>query len=226
MNQQSIDPEQLFDLIRKRRSIRAFRSDLPVPMDMVGKVIEAGIWAPTGTNQQELRFHVMTEADRLREFAHFKKIKTAPCIVLIFIAFEDYYADYGPRLKYRRHKRPLPYIDAGFCMMNMLLMAEALGLNSVPLNVTPRLFYRNRKKRSFIRRLAQAASVATGRSAFGVNFFTKFCHGLGIDPRQYIPVGAVALGHGTKSVDITRAVHGKRPIMRKDLDHYLLEGNR
>lgn len=218
-------PESLLDLIRKRRSIRSFLAERPVAKDMLQQVIEAGIWAPTGTNQQELRFHVMTEPERLEEFSHFKKIKTAPCIVLIFIDFEGYYGDYSPTLKYKRHKRPLPYIDTGLCMMNMMLMAEALGLNSVPLNITPNLYYRDRKNRGLIRRLIQAACVTTGQSAFGVHFFSRFCRDLGIDTRRYIPAGAVALGYGAKQVDIARAIHGKRPIMRKDLDFYVLEGN-
>lgn len=223
MNPRSLDPELLLNLIQKRRSIRAFDPGRPVPEDLVEKIIEAGIWAPTGTNQQELRFHVLTNPKHLKEFARFKKIKTSPCVVLIFIDFENYYADFSPRLKYRPHKRPLPFIDTGLSLMNMLLMAEALGLNSVPLNISPDLYYRDTGNRTLARRLIQAACLLGHRSVYGIHFFTEFCGHIGINPQRYIPAGAIALGYGTKSVDLARAIHGKRPITRKESNYYRLD---
>src|SRR5690349_17128760 len=53
-----IDPESLYALMRKRRSIRKYKSS-PVPKDVLERILEAASWAPSGKNMQNWRFFVL-----------------------------------------------------------------------------------------------------------------------------------------------------------------------
>jgi nitroreductase len=55
-----MDYEALLELVRARRSIRAF-SDRPVSQDIVDKVIEVARWAPSGANSQPWEFIVIRD---------------------------------------------------------------------------------------------------------------------------------------------------------------------
>ncbi|MCP4295174.1 MAG: hypothetical protein GY786_06170 [Proteobacteria bacterium] len=56
--------DQVLDLLQKRRSTRRFKSD-PVPKETIEKIIEAARWAPSGFDTQPWEFVVVTEeADR------------------------------------------------------------------------------------------------------------------------------------------------------------------
>ena len=48
--------------IKTRRSVRSYK-DLPVPKELIDKVIEAGNYAPTGNNTQAWRFVVVSDAE-------------------------------------------------------------------------------------------------------------------------------------------------------------------
>ena len=55
-----MDYAGLLELVKKRRSIRRFRSD-PVPDEYIEKIIEAGRWAPSGYNSQPWEFLVIKD---------------------------------------------------------------------------------------------------------------------------------------------------------------------
>ena len=55
-----MDYETLIELVKSRRSIRAF-TDEPVSDDLVAKVIEAARWAPSGANSQPWEFIVIRD---------------------------------------------------------------------------------------------------------------------------------------------------------------------
>jgi nitroreductase len=50
--------DELYALMRKRRSIRAYKTDA-VPRDVLERVLEAASWAPSGKNLQNWRFFVL-----------------------------------------------------------------------------------------------------------------------------------------------------------------------
>jgi len=54
--------EKFIDLVKSRRSIRAYRPD-PIPDDYVRKIIEAARWAPSGGNSQPWEFIVIKRKD-------------------------------------------------------------------------------------------------------------------------------------------------------------------
>lgn len=55
--------DELYALIRKRRSIRKYRPEL-VPRDVLARILEAACWAPSGKNFQNWRFFVLQGAYR------------------------------------------------------------------------------------------------------------------------------------------------------------------
>src|SRR5512139_2189033 len=50
-----MDIETFIDLLKSRRSIRAYKPD-PIPDDAIQKIIEAARWAPSGANAQPWEF--------------------------------------------------------------------------------------------------------------------------------------------------------------------------
>jgi F420 biosynthesis protein FbiB-like protein len=57
------DGEAFLDWLRTRRSVRTF-ADRPVPRDVLERLIEAAITAPSNTNRQPWRFAVITDPVR------------------------------------------------------------------------------------------------------------------------------------------------------------------
>lgn len=54
---------EVYEAIKNRRSHRLYRPD-PVPRNILARVIDAGLWAPSGTNLQPWELTVMTGAIR------------------------------------------------------------------------------------------------------------------------------------------------------------------
>lgn len=62
------DPEQVMELLKARRSNRAFLSS-PVPEEYLRQIVDAAHLAPTASNGQEVSFTVVTNADLLKEIS-------------------------------------------------------------------------------------------------------------------------------------------------------------
>lgn len=117
-----MDAQQVLDLIKSRRSVRKF-SDRPVDPEMVEQILEAGRWAPSGTNNQAWRFVVVRDAAVKAAIAECTRytpvVNQASVLIPVFI-----------------HK-PSMYHEAkdhqaiGACLQNMVLMIHALGLGAV-----------------------------------------------------------------------------------------------
>jgi nitroreductase len=48
----------LYEAIKGRRSVRKFKST-PVPKDLIEKIFEVSLWAPSGMNRQNWKFFVL-----------------------------------------------------------------------------------------------------------------------------------------------------------------------
>ena len=57
-----MDIDNFIDLLKSRRSIRAFKSD-PIPEEFIQKIIEAARWAPSGGNSQPWEFIVIKKKE-------------------------------------------------------------------------------------------------------------------------------------------------------------------
>jgi nitroreductase/Pyruvate/2-oxoacid:ferredoxin oxidoreductase delta subunit len=106
------DPLQL--LFRERRSVRAYRQE-PVPREVLARIIEAGRYAPTGTNSQNVRYTVLTAPARIDElrtrvFSFYEKLfsrvrSKAGAFALSLVVGRrvvDFMRDYLPRVDVAR----------------------------------------------------------------------------------------------------------------------------
>ena len=60
--------DDLFALLRARRSVRRFRPETP-PREVIEKLLEAAVTAPSASNKQPWRFLVVTSAERIARMA-------------------------------------------------------------------------------------------------------------------------------------------------------------
>lgn len=110
---------EFFDVVNTRRSVRKFKPD-PVGRDVLDRIVQAGLDAPTGVNAQLKQYIVVDDPavmDRLRPIS--RAMETAPAAIVQLIdpqptKFGEYWLQ-----------------DAAASMENMLLAAVALGYASV-----------------------------------------------------------------------------------------------
>jgi len=110
------------EAIRNRRSVREFTSQ-PVEHRLLLRIINAGIWAPSGLNNQPWRFVIVCNkilGEQLAGLTHYAHIvRAAPALIAVYLDQEKMY----DRLK--------DHQSAGACIQNMLLAACELGLGAV-----------------------------------------------------------------------------------------------
>ncbi|MCI5221403.1 MAG: nitroreductase family protein [Candidatus Electrothrix sp. AR4] len=108
--------------IKCRRSIREF-SDKPVEQELLHKIISAGIWAPSGLNNQPWRFVTVCDtalSAKLADLTHYAHIiEAAPALIAVYLDQEKMYDPV------KDHQA------AGACIQNMLLAAHELALGAV-----------------------------------------------------------------------------------------------
>lgn len=112
----------IFELIHTRRSIRKF-TDKPVPDDIIDKIIEAGIWAPSGLNNQPWKFAVIKDSELktgISALTRYSKIVLGANVLIA--VFLDNSASYD---------RTKDSQAIGACIQNMLLYIHSSGLGAV-----------------------------------------------------------------------------------------------
>ena len=65
-------PQDLYKLIESRKSIRKYKKD-PVPQDVLERILNAGMHAPSGKNKQNWRFFVVQGKKREEYLKHSQK---------------------------------------------------------------------------------------------------------------------------------------------------------
>ena len=112
----------ILEAIHRRRSIREYTTET-VSRDQLLQIIEAGLWAPSGLNNQPWRFVIIRDdavREQLAALTHYGHIiRAARVLVGVYL---DEEAMYDP---VKDHQ------SAGACIQNMLLAVEALGLGAV-----------------------------------------------------------------------------------------------
>lgn len=117
----------LIESIKKRRSIRVYKSD-PIADEMVEEVIRAGKLAPSAHGTDALEFIVI------------KKQETKEAIfVIVGQDVEQAFVKEAPVIiiPVATHEAKLPVQDIAVASENMFLQATELGLGSVWKNVAP-----------------------------------------------------------------------------------------
>lgn len=112
----------VLEAIYKRRSIREF-SDRKISMEQLHEIVKAGMWAPSGLNNQPWRFVIIQNPEikeQLAQQTHYGHIvRGASALIAVFLSREDMYD------AVKDHQA------AGACIQNILLAAEALELGAV-----------------------------------------------------------------------------------------------
>ncbi len=128
----------VFDVIKKRRSCRFFKKDADVSDAIVGKVIEAGRWAPSARNLQPIEFIVVRERERREKIAEFSRQpqpKESPVSIVVVgdlkRAVEVGNISPHDTTTHFKGLKMFLYMDSSAAIQNMLLMAEALGYASL-----------------------------------------------------------------------------------------------
>lgn len=117
-----MDKNSILELIKTRRSIRKFNRQ-SVPDDIIFEIIEAGIWAPSGLNNQPWRFVVLKDRIFRENIAPLTKYSNIIILSDFCIA-----VFYNIPAGYDRDK---DLMAIGSCIQNMMLYAHSAGIGSV-----------------------------------------------------------------------------------------------
>ena len=112
----------VIEAIKTRRSIRQFRKE-PVSDELLNLILECGLWAPSGKNNQPWKFAVIRDSslkESLASLTHYSStIKNAPVCIAVFL-------DHS-----RVYDQTKDVQAIGACIQNMLLTIHAMGLGGV-----------------------------------------------------------------------------------------------
>jgi nitroreductase len=194
------------EVVRKRRMVRHYDPERPVPPELVDKIVAHALRAPSAGFSQGWAFLVLTEpADRERYWSSttegdlgdapsdrdwkgswLDRMRTAPLIVVALSnksVYLDRYAqdDKGWTDRDESHW-PVPYwdIDTGFAALLMHLTAVNEGLASCFIGLP-------------------VATVGAFKAAFGV-------------PEEFTPIGALTVGYRAPDKRSPSLRRGHRPM--------------
>lgn len=124
----TLNPDDLLAHYKARRVVRNF-TDEPVSTDDLWKIAQAGRWATSGGNRHVHRFLVVRDPERIRLVRSFAPgmLTQPPALVAICLDLQRA-ADEQLQLDGDWAND----IDVGTAAMNMMSMAQALGLGTCP----------------------------------------------------------------------------------------------
>jgi nitroreductase len=189
---------QFAEVVRRRRMVRNYDPDRPVPEDVVERLLDHAVRAPSAGFTQGWAFLVLTAAaDRERFWAAttpadragsawLAGMRRAPLVVVPLSnreAYLDRYAEADKGWTDRDEARwPVPYwhVDAGFAALLILLTAVDEGLGACFFGIPP-------------------ARTAAFRAAFDV-------------PAAYSPVGSITVGYRAPDRRSPSLDRGRSPV--------------
>lgn len=112
--------------ILERRSIRKYKPD-PVPEELVQAVVDAGLWAPTARNEQEIKIVCLRDPALRKQFREDFTAAGGRTIRPLPFDYEApvFFFLFGPK------DFPYTEMDSGIVAENMCLAAQSLGLGTV-----------------------------------------------------------------------------------------------
>ncbi|GAB3154965.1 hypothetical protein GCM10027290_50380 [Micromonospora sonneratiae] len=190
------------EVVRRRRMVRDYDPDRPVPPDVVDRLLDHAVRAPSAGFAQGWGFLVLeTPADRERFWTAttpeedsgsrgrgrwLAGMMRAPLIVVPHAnrsTYLDRYAEPDKGWTDRDERRwPVPYwyVDTGFASLLMLLTAVDAGLGACFFGIPPQ-------------------RVEPYREAFGV-------------PGEFTPIGAITVGYRAPDNRSPSLRRGRRPV--------------
>jgi nitroreductase len=189
------------DVVRRRRMVRTYDPDRPIPPHLVDRIVDNGLRAPSAGFSQGWGFLVLDTAEDVARFraastpadgpeGWFAATVQAP-LLIVALANKDAYLD-----RYARPDKgftdrsdawwPAPYwdIDTGFAALLMLLTAVDAGLGACFFGLP-------------------AERIEVFRHAFGV-------------PPEYSPIGAISIGYGAEPPrDLSSRRRPRQDVVRR-----------
>ncbi len=212
--------EELVDIIKARRSVRLFNGK-KIPREDILSIIEAATWAPTGCNNQELRFIILDEEEKINKFLEFKPFfKGVSAIILLF-------CDMSLPMSHKmynefKHERHLPYVDAGLALGNIILCSKSLGIDTCVINLSEHHFSKNKEKRFLKKTINKIKLKLNLHKSMETNLEFYLRNTLNV-PEYLKIMPSVVLGYAKKYPDVTTFKHGGRKIMREKVNHYIVK---
>lgn len=116
----------LLKAIVERRSVRSFQAD-PVPEDTLRRLVEAGIWAPSGGNAQTWCFIILTDGVSIRRLKMLSPglLGNPPAVIVICQDIAE-----AERKGAKLGKEVLSLMDSAMAAQNIMLAAYAEGLGT------------------------------------------------------------------------------------------------
>lgn len=183
-------------MVRRRRMVRNFDPSRPVPPEVVGRLLDYAVRAPSAGFSQGWAFLLLDQPADVARFwtttspevttSWMAGMTRAPVIVVphsSMDAYLDRYAEPDKGWTNRDPARwPVPYwhVDAGFASLLMLLGAVDSRLGACFFGIPPE-------------------RIGPYRTEFGV-------------PAQYTPIGAIALGYPAPDTPSPSLARGRRPV--------------
>ena len=138
--------------ILARRSVRKFKNT-PIPEELIERLVEAAMAAPSACNKRPVRLYVITRDETLTALDRAEMFTKMPSPLVIVVA-----ADMGRTLP--RSLAEYWIQDASAATENILVMATALGLGSCWNGVYP--------QERVMRRVAEILGLAEGIVPFSL----------------------------------------------------------
>jgi nitroreductase len=187
---------ELSEAVRRRRMIRSYQPDRPVPRELLTELLSLAVRAPSAGHTQGWHFLVLDDITSRAAFwtatsegeadSWLARMQSAPALVVCLSdkdAYLDRYAEPDKGWTDRDESRwPVPYwhIDTGMAAMILLLAAEDAGLGACFFGVPPERW-------------------DALRSALAI-------------PPRLDPVGVVSLGYPAADVRSPSLKRGRRPL--------------
>lgn len=215
-----IDPhENVIELIKNRRSVRLF-DDHKISDKEIIEIIEAGIWAPTGCNNQEIRFLIVNE-DKDKEIVRAFKPFFQGTFTFILV-FYDTSLPRSVMYKNNNFSKRLPFVDTGLALSNMMIYARSIGVDSCLFNLSEYHFAKVGNNYSKPQKIIRKIKKKTGLiHSLPDNFEFTLRNRLGV-PEKYKITCGIALGHARIYPDVEKLMHAGDPIKRKPVDYYII----
>lgn len=214
----AVSPDMLQLLIRERRSTRLFKEE-PVSKDQLIKIIEAGRYAPTGSNRQDVNYVVLSNQQKVSELRSlvegfmektFKMLQNRTVAFFYKMKFGDssidllhHYSMGYQFLKSRNEKHayfPLPFGTA-------VIITHAQSFDTMaPFNCSVSLY-----NCSLMAHSLGLGSCFMGFVQIGANMDKKIKYWLDI-PKKHQSYGAMVIGY--PDVKYHRLIERKKPDIK------------
>ena len=207
-------------LIKERRSIRVFTGK-KIPLNDMNRIIEAGVWAPTGCNNQELRFVILGNDDVLIEALKFKPFFRGVSHFVLVLC--DMSLPLSNQL-YRKGSsaQMMSDLDTGLAIQNMILQAKDIGIDSCVVNLSEQ-HYKKEKNLSLLQRITKELKRKIKLHSTNPNSFEYFLRNFIQIPEHYKIRAGVVFGYGKNFPNIEKARHGKNMIKRNSVENYIIK---